>query len=241
MSQSDRPIDPRQVMTSLINSGECPTKSLELKACSHPLRTPHYLTGAMVSLMKQYFGSKERIALEKATFLWDKSAEKSEVYISDEFNWDFREVGSRPAIIVELGDFSSIEEIPTLGKSGLIGYDPKADSLAFAAIENGTFSFRCVAKQKLEAWSLSWEVKTLLQSYAEIISAEYDFQKFRVASVTRPQKMEEADEYKVSTVSVAFNMIDAWALTMENLKVQTIDTTYSLDTQEPTYFRGDEP
>lgn len=225
----------------MVQSGECPETDASVKEfCSH-LRTPAWLIGCAVSMMKQYFGSQERICLEKGTFFWSKDREKSQVYIDDDFNWNFQNVGKRPAIIVELGGFDSVEEIPTLGRSGLISHNPETGDFNFAAIEKGNLLFRCIARQKLECWALAWEVKMFLQSYADPIRETYGFKKFSVSGVDAPQKLEEYQEYKVSTVKLPFSMIDAWAITRENLKVQTIDPTFALDVEGDTYFKGDEP
>lgn len=233
--------DPTQVYDSMIQSGACPPTDADVKDYCKHLRTPAWLLGSAVSMLKQYFGMPERICLDKATFVWNPKVEDSQVYIDDDFNWNFQNVGQRPAIIVELQGFDNIEEIPTLGRSGLISHNPGTDTFNFASIEKGSLMFRCIAKQKLECWALAWEVKMFLQSYADGIKETYGFKTFRVSGVDAPQKMEEYDEYKVATVKLPFSMIDAWAIRRENLKVQTIDPTFALNTEGTTFFKDDKP
>lgn len=226
-------------MEHRINSGECPriNSRQDLSTCGSPLKTPIYLTGVMVSVMRQYFGSSERISIETATFLWDRDQSKSEIYISDEFNWDLENVGVRPALIVGLGSFSALEAIPTLGRSGLVGYNSETGRFSFGGVGRGSFEIQCVAKQKLECWSLAWEVKMMLQSYATVIQDIYGLRGLDVAGVSKPQKIQEADGYMSAAVTVNFNMVDAWSLRMENLRVQSIDTRVILDTKDPAKHR----
>lgn len=215
--------DPISIVNRLINAGACPeTCGRATEFCKH-LRTPVWLTGLMVSMLRQWFGSRERLSIEKARFLWHKEVGKSEVYIADDFNWDFINVQQRPAIVVELDSFSAGEDIESIGRSGMVSWNREHDELNFASIENGRFNIHCIAKQKLEAWALAWEVKMFLATYSDVIKEAYGFKKWKVAGVQKPQPMKEAEEYKAAAVVLQFNMIDAWALKRESLKVQTID------------------
>jgi hypothetical protein len=192
----------------------------------------------MVSMLRQYFGSKDRIALERGTFLWDEQPSKSQVYIADDFSWDFENVGQRPALIAEISTMNNIQEVPTLGRSGLMSFDPEASTYNFASIEQGTLLVRAIATQKLECWALAWEAKMFLQSYADCLRETYGFKTFTVSKVDPPVRMPEYKEYKVSTVHVPFSMIDAWAIRRENLRVQSIDPTFTTENGDPI-FRTD--
>lgn len=229
---------PGQIYEGKVRSGECPSRDGATQDFCRQLRTPVWLIGCMVSMLKQYFGSDERIALERGTFRWSDKVADSQIYISDDFNWDFENVGQRPAIIVEIAGMDSLKDIPTIGRSGLSGYDPGNDSYIFSSIDNGSMALRVIAGHKLECWALAWEAKMFLHSYADAIRDTYRFKTFGVSKVDPPRPMSEYKEYKFSTVHVPFSMIDAWAIKRENLKVQSIDPTFTAGDGAPL-FRTD--
>ena len=68
------------------------------------LKTPLYMLGLGVSLVKQHFGTDERIALEKSKYLWKEDQSLSNLYVSYQDNTDYAVIGKRPAVIVSLGD-----------------------------------------------------------------------------------------------------------------------------------------
>ena len=210
----------------MINCGECPDRQVESKAGCHS-RTPVFMTGVMVSLMKQYFGSEERIALEKSTFLWDPDESKSKVYIDDEFNWSLSKVGLRPAIIVGLKDYSNLQDIPSVGRSGMIGYDPVTGNAVYGSVDSSGYDIQCIAKQKLECWSLAWEVKTLLQRYAFEIRKTYRFDHFRVEGIGKPTRISQQEDHLVATVGVSYRIVETWGIQAEKLPVQSVSMKIS--------------
>ena len=231
------PQTPGQIYDAKVQSGQCPEVPGSTEAYCKHLRTPVWLIGCVVSMLRQYFGSPDRIALERGTFLWDEGPQNSKVYISDDLNWDFENVGSRPALIVELANMNSIEEVPTIGRSGLTNYDPTEGTYNFSTIEQGVLLVRAIATQKLECWALTWEAKLFLQSYADALRDTYGFKTFRVGGVDAPVPLPEAKEYKVATIQIPFSMIDSWAIKRENLKVQSIDPSFT-DLQNNPLFRS---
>jgi hypothetical protein len=229
---------PGQAYDHKVQSGQCPERDMSPSDVCRHIRTPVWLTGCMISMLQQYFGSDERIALERGTFKWRRVVKDSEVYIADDFNWDFENVGQRPALIVELAGMNQIKEIPTIGQSGLINYNPRTGVYTFATIEEGTLLVRVIGKTKLETWGLAWEAKLFLQTYADALRETYNFKTFRVSKVDPPVPLKEYTEYKAATIHVPFSMIDAWGIRRENLKVQSIDPTLTEVNGDP-FFPGE--
>jgi hypothetical protein len=205
----------------MINCGECPDTAINMESGCYS-RTPVFMTGVMVALMKQYFGSSERIAIEKNTFLWNEDEGLNKVYIDDEFNWSLSKVGLRPAIIVALKDYSNLQDIPSVGRSGMIGYDSKTGSAVYGSIDTCGYDIQCIAKQKLECWSLAWEVKTLLQSYAYEIRKTYRFDHFRVEGIGKPTRLTQQEDHMVATVGVSYRIVETWGIQAEKLPLQSI-------------------
>lgn len=228
---------PGQIYDEKVQSGACPARPGSSSDYCRQLRTPVWLVGCMVSMLRQYFGSADRIALERGTFLWDSKNINSQVYIADDFNWDFENVGQRPALITEISGITNIQEIPTLGRSGLASFDPTTATYNFASIEQGTLLVRAIATSKHECWALAWEAKMFLQSYADALRETYGFKTFHVSKVDPPTPLQEYKEYKVATIHVPFSVIDAWAIQRETLKVQSIDPSF-IDLDGDPLFSG---
>ena len=187
------------------------------------LRTPVSLTGGMVSLLRTYFGSTQRACLEKATFLWSPDDGSSGVYISDEFNWDLKSVGIRPALIVSLEDFSVTDQAATLGRKGVSGQDLETGAFNISSKDIGGFSIQCIAKSKLECWSLAWEVRVFIQSYAHEIGKAYRYSDISVSGIRKPVPLEGSVGYLVAVVGIPFKVVSTFQIVKESLPATTFD------------------
>lgn len=190
------------------------------------VRTPVAVTAAFVDLLRTYFGSVHRSCLERGDFLWNEDPNVSHLYIADEFNWDLANVGSRPALVVEVGDVESHGSASTIGRSGLSGMTPSG-GFRISHLDRYSVTVQCIARNKLECWSLAWETKTFLQSFAHEIGRAYRFSDLRVLGVRKPAPVQsDANKgYMSSSVGVSFNVSTTSSVETESLPA----TNFGLD------------
>jgi len=177
----------------------------------------------MVSVLRSYFGSIHRACIEKATFVWSPEIAETGVYISDEFNWDLNAVNVRPALIVSLEDFTVTNQASTIGRRGVSGQDPNTGAFSVSSLDVGGFSIQCISKNKLECWSLAWEVKVFLQSYAHEIGKAYRFSEIEVSGVRKPVPLNEGSGYMTSVVGVQFKIVTTFQISKESLPATTFE------------------
>jgi hypothetical protein len=198
-----------------LEPASCPEPAVEAGCV---MRTPTTLAGSMVDVLRTYFGSTHRSTMEKASFLWNERKEVSFLSIEDEFNWNWDDVGSKPALIVALDDLIVGDGSRTIGRNGLSSYLPDSGGSRMSSRESGGFTIQCVARHKLESWSLAWEVKTFLQNYAYEIGRTYRFGSLNVAGIRKPAQVSHGGvDYMAAAVGVAFHLTSSFSVEREGL------------------------
>jgi hypothetical protein len=186
-------------------------------------KTPVYLMGLAVSALKQYFGTSDRISLSPDQYLWTSDDAASQIFIAEDFNLDFKQIGKRPALICSVENFEY--PIFTTAQQNLESYNPKTGTLNFAQPVNGGWTIHILSPSHLEAWSLAYEVKAFFQSYSLIMIQNFNFHRILCSAIRKPQQEEEYQKLYHAVVMVQFNFVDYWGITREALKIKSIETT----------------
>lgn len=190
------------------------------------VKTPVYLMGLGMSLLKQHFSNPDRLSLDKATFLYteDETLSESNLHIGYRDNLDFKNVGKRPAIIVDLGDHAFPKEVV----GDVIGHSPEQGALFFQDRTITSWMFNCISDKPLEAWSLAGEVKFFFQTYRRFIARAYCMDEIRVSALAGYQRFEEYKEMSGVRVIVGLNYQQSFGVATESLKVSAIDLELAL-------------
>lgn len=191
------------------------------QGASCQIKTPVYLLGMGMTLLKQHFGNPDRLSLDKASFLYtdDTKDEKSGLYIGYRDNLDFETVSKRPAIIVDLGDL----QFPRDAVGDLIGYVKETGAVNFQDRTIGAWNFTCLSDKPLEAWSLAGEIKFFIQTYRRFIARVYCMDDIRVMSIGGYQRFQEYKDQSGVRVSVGMNFQQNFGISVESLKVSAVD------------------
>lgn len=177
--------------------------------------TTNWKAGAMVSILRQYFGSPERITLEKAQLLWDEDIAKTQVQIDVVDNLKFAETGKRPAMLV---DFET-QQFPQDVIGDVHDYSGGTGTVEMFNRNVGAFLLECWAIKKLEAYSIADEIRYFLQAYRAPIADAYGFNMLRVTQVAKAVKYRQFDDYWVARVIVSYEQNEHWGVGIESLKV----------------------
>lgn len=168
----------------------------------------------MVSLLQQYFGSGERITFEKSRFLWNPDDPTSQLYINNIDNVDFKNMGQRPSLLVDLENHSFPKEV--IGDREY--YDPKEGAVSYNIRDKSAWSIECWGLKKLESMSLADEVRFFISTFRHEIAKIYKFDQIRVSQQLKPVKYQDFAQYWIARVIVEFELQENWFTTMESLK-----------------------
>lgn len=185
--------------------------------------TPVTVLGAFVSVLRQWFGSPERVVMDKAKFLWNPDLARSSIFIATDYPWNLDGVNGKPGIFVEHGNVvdQPIHSLGT-GKGNVVGIDNKTGAMTMANSLSADVSMRCLCLSNLEAWSLAFEVKTLFETFARAISVEYGFNSLITRGVIKPTPIKEYGDYMAATATVNYTIMSTWTVMPEALPLKSI-------------------
>lgn len=182
------------------------------------LKTPLYMLGLGVSLVKQHFGTDERIALEKSKYLWKEDQSLSNLYVSYQDNTDYAVIGKRPAVIVSLGDTT----FPRKVIGDRFAVDQIYGGAQFLDYSSASWDFVCIADKALDSLSLAGEVRYFFQTYCKYIVPVYGINDIRVEAIGRYQKQPDYKDLYGIVVKVGFDIQDNFEVDQEALKISAI-------------------
>ena len=190
------------------------------------LRGANWLTGVMVTILRQYFGSDDRIMLEKGQFKWvasqtdpDVSANiaQSGVQIDVVDNLKHDEGNKFPKMLVDL----ETREFPRDAVGDLGNYDNIGGTVEFTNRVQGVFGIECWAPFKLEAHSMADEIYYFLQAFRKQIMDKYCFATLRIRQIVKPAKYKVFKDYWIARVIIEFETEERWGTTQEALRVSS--------------------
>lgn len=181
------------------------------------LKTPVYMLGLGVALLRQYFGTEDRLALEKSKYLWAEDQEVSQVYISHQDNLDYQTIGKRPAIIVSLEGMDFTQRVI----SDRFAVTDEGDAQFMDYSKTG-WTFTCISDKALDSLGLAGEIKYFIQTYRQFLRSTYALQTIRVMSLGKYSKQKDFKDLYGTTVSVMVETNDSFEVDLEALKVSAI-------------------
>jgi hypothetical protein len=179
------------------------------------LKTANWLCGMMVSILRQYFGSEDRITLEKTSLLWNPDITQSKVQIDALDNAKFGEGAKFPKMLVDLETQSFPKDV--LGD--LDNFDALSGQRNFSVRTTSAFAIECWSLTKLESWSICDEVRFFLTTYRHEIARHYCLRHLRPIQALKPVKSKMYDDYWVARLIVEFEFDEAWGVLNEQLQV----------------------
>jgi len=185
--------------------------------------TSNWMVGTMVTLFRQYFGSPERLSLEKARLLWSPDPATTQVQIDCVDNLQFDAAAKYPKILVDIED----QNFPRDVIGDVENYEPETGTVNFFNRRTGAFSIECWGFKKLEASSIADEILYFLQAYRAPISQKYEFRTLRVQQIIKPVRYRQFDQYWIGRLIVAFEMDERWGTGVEALKATRFATQFN--------------
>lgn len=172
----------------------------------------------MVSVLRQYFGSEDRMSLQRSSLKWDRDPNVSKVFIDAEDNQDFRDGDTGPRLLVDLEN----QGFPRDSIGDRNDYDPLSGQENFTMRMESAYLIEAWSNKKLEAWTMADEVRIFIHTYRMVIAHQYGFNFLRPSQVVKPVKSRVYEDYWISRIIVSFDISDNWGAMQEQLKAGPI-------------------
>ena len=195
----------------------------------HQLRTTNWLVGSMVSILRQYFSSQDRMVLERATLLWNPDATLSKIQIDSVDNLKYQEGDKYPKILVDVEN----QTFPQDSLGDMDNFDAPTGTTGYTTRIETAFSLECWGLKKLEATAMADEIRYFLQAYRQVIATAYRFDKIRVTQVLKPVKYKQFDDYWITRAIVELNLQDTWGVAKEALEVSDFSVKVRPEIKNP--------
>jgi len=197
-----------------MNSNVYPTSDGSCRA-GHQLKTTNWLCGMMVGVLRQYFGSEDRMTLEKSTLRWSPDITASEVQIDMVDNVKFDEGAKFPKLLVDMENQTFLKDV--LGD--LDNYDGQTGQRNYNVRSSSAFTIEAWCLSKIEAWSAIDEVRFFLTTFRHEIAKQHCLDYLRPVQANKPVKSKLYDDYWIGRLIVEFNFEERWGVLSEQLAV----------------------
>lgn len=188
------------------------------------LKTPMWILGVGLSMVRQYFSTSDRVSVGTNRFLYDeKNPKKSQLYIDIEDNFESSIAGKGPAIIVSL---AGQQFQPHSINMNMHSVNAQGDA-NYLALNNTGLIYTCLGMSSVISIDLSSEMKYFFITYAPILTKEYGLNNLAITAISPTKKMQAASvsQFYGTQVAVNFMVQETWTTAQEELRVKQISFT----------------
>jgi hypothetical protein len=182
------------------------------------VKTPIHLVSSLVGVLRQYFGTENRITMDSSKYMWREDLKKSDLWIAEEFNPSVEIVGKRPSILV--GYLSGQIEKSVI--ADMMAYIPNGEVRNFE-LTRAQVPFKCISTTAIASVELATELRYFMSVFREQIQKDYCIDYLRPSQFTGPQRVEEYKEYWTSQVICDIVYQENWGVVIEHLRVKSIN------------------
>jgi len=185
-------------------------------------KTPTVLYGIFTELVQQFWAQgPENKLFGTPEVQWDRDPNKTRIWIDTELRWEATHPELRPAIYVKLSPIQC--GTVTGDNTGLVHRDLQEAEYRYARTGAGQVSFVHVAATAGEACSLADATMDYLDAFSPVITDDYCFNWFKLASREPLREMgKDANEKYGSIVTYDFRYTDEWTLKLESPKLKQL-------------------
>lgn len=188
-------------------------------------RDANWLTAVMVTVLRQYFGTDERISLDSGRFKWDPTIDQAGLQIDVVDNLKYAEGQKFPKALVDIENRTFPRDVISDGME----YKPESGTREFVNRTQSSFSIECWGAFKLEAHAIADEIYYFLQAFRHVIAKKYGFTTLRVSQILKPAKYKAFHDYWIARVIVEFETTEQWGVTQESLRLSAFNVILNAD------------
>jgi len=184
------------------------------------MMTPIHVVSCIVGVLRQYFGTDGRIAVDTSKYLWNADPRTSDVYIVEEFNDTRGVVGKKPLILVGFPQSTYPKNVV----GDMMNYIPNGAEVRNIGTTHGQIRLRCISDNALSSIELATEVKYFIGVFRQQIQCSHHIDYLRPSGMQGPAKIEEYKEYWTTDVSCDIVYQENWGVFIEHLRIKSINT-----------------
>ena len=182
------------------------------------IKTPLWQLDCAVGLLKQHFGTPDRLVLEQSQFLWQGDDNASGLFVGLRDGLNFQTIEKRAAVIVGLSEQTYPKEV--IGN--LAAVDRYTGNQQLHDVTVGGWEFTCLSKLPREATALATEIKYLLAAFRKPLADTYGFTLLRPEKLGVAQKVKETDVFYTCTLSSSYRIEDNFVLAQLGLPLSAL-------------------
>jgi hypothetical protein len=168
------------------------------------IMTPIHIVSCMVGILRQYFGTENRISVDRSKYIWKEDPRTSDLWIMEEFHDTRDVVGKRPLVLVGFPQASYPKDV----MSDMLNYLPGGSEVRNICRTQGQIRFRCISDKALASIELATEIKYFIDIFRQQIQCSHGLDYLRSSTMQGPAKIEEYKEYFISNDEKWFQMFE---------------------------------
>jgi len=151
--------------------------------------------------------------------VYDSDKLKSGIYVDIAYNYNASVANKRPSVFISRGDCEIAGK--TMGHS-ISGGEMRESEQARLLLNTVPINVAVIASPIMMVELLADYTKQAFISYQQEIQRDFNFRKFRLHEVSKPQIHVEAKEYFVVNLAIEVVYDEGWILRRDDLKLKTV-------------------
>ena len=182
--------------------------------------SPWVVQGIVYELITGFFIRNTPQALGyPLSCVYDHDKLKSGIYVDIAYNYNAAAANKRPSIFISRGDCEIVGK--TMGHK-VPGGNIAESEVAKLLLNTVPINVAVIASPIMMVELLADYTKQAFVSYDQEIQKDFNFRRFRLRGVTKPQIYVEAKEYFVVNLSIEVVYDEGWILRRDDLKLKTV-------------------
>lgn len=181
--------------------------------------TPWVVQGIIYELITSFFlGNPAEGIGYPFKLKYDTDKLKSDIFVDISYNYNATVANKRPSIFISRGDCS----IAGLTFGHIIAQNPAESEESKLLINTVPINVAVIASPIMMVELLADYTKQAFVSFQQQIQADFNFRRFRLRGVSKPQIYIEAKEYFVVNLSIEVVYDEGWILRRDDLKLKSV-------------------
>ncbi len=182
--------------------------------------TPWVVQGIIYELISSFFLANPPESLGyPLTLQFQRDKLKSDIYLDIAYNYDKAAANKRPSVFISRGD-CKISGL-TMGH-GVPGGVVQESTQARLLMNTVPINVAVIASPIMSAELLADYTKQAFVSFQQEIQQDFNFRRFRIHEVSKPQIYVEAKDYFVVNLSIEVVYDEGWIIRRDDLKLKKV-------------------
>ena len=181
--------------------------------------TPWVVQGIIYELITSFFLKNQPADMGYPLKLkYDTDKMKSDIFVDVAYNYNAAVSNKRPSVFISRGDC----EIAGKTMGHVVHSNPKESEIQRLILNTLPINVAVIGSPIMQAELLADYTKQAFISFQQEIQQDFNFRRFRLRQVSRPQIMTEAKEYFVVNLAIEVVYDEGFILKRDDLKLKSV-------------------